>query len=483
MLFKLMATSTAARELASPPTRPPLSSDMSLQRAATSSLPADVLREIFAYLMPGKNDPANPLVPLTTICRAWREILLNSPLLWRNIVISSINTGWRYRTELEETKLAAKTCYHLAAAAKVRMSVHFVMNGSVGRGVDVLEMLLAELPRWTDAVVGIDAQVKTWYSLTTRVVDLKALPALRCLTLISPPAEFPPAFWSCLPALTELSLAHCFKNFPCGALAVAKQLEEFTAYLESEDVPPLALLAALTPKARATITRVHSRGYMDRSLPAQHLTDDLDAISPSILVWELRFGNFSGEDFMDRLFHPYRPPKFTQLRRISIVVSDTRNSPLALQELRTSIPRCECMLEYLYIRFPRYETREALLLAELGLLLRLPAMKQLSELHIHVSATPGHVNGTDIFLNSFFPPLIAPGLRMLALRGFERIRGQRIDALARARPSIEQLCVDSSIVLEQPAPVDTGLKLRLVDPSGWDHFQVEIPSKILLWEV
>ncbi|KAK1221267.1 hypothetical protein PQX77_015927 [Marasmius sp. AFHP31] len=104
--------------------------------------PADIWGEIFAHCLPTNNlnvavctDKEAPLL-LTTICRAWREIALNTPRLWSSVHISVSDTPPSMKSdqlfpEREEAYLQGiKLWLDRSGSRPLALSIHMVDNVS-----------------------------------------------------------------------------------------------------------------------------------------------------------------------------------------------------------------------------------------------------------------------------------------------------------------------------------------------------------------
>ncbi|KAF7323995.1 hypothetical protein MKEN_00621500 [Mycena kentingensis (nom. inval.)] len=460
------------------------------------NLPSDILKEIFSYLVPptARLDAFFWLLPLTTVSHDWRNAVLETPLLWSYICIEAVtqdkapNRDRAHRhvppalgvtdemlSEWAQSRAANrgwlghehKVRYHLRVASSVPLSVHFVMDHESARGAAVFDLLLAELPRWSAGFLGFsDGASPLWDVFQARAVQAP-LPGLQSLALINPPRNISPAFWESLPALKSLTLGNLLE-LPAGALKIAHQLERATLYMPHVEFirPLLPLLDALTSAIELTIVQQNS----SESLFAE---PSFFAIPKSVTLGslsELRLGNCLWYP-TSLIFGHYLAPHF---KRLSMTFGyDLHRWDDAIARLHTFLMRSGCALEYLYLELDKDDVSIHSHIASITVLLQSPEAARLSELHIRIAGASN--------ISKFLTPLTAeaeaaPRLRILALRGFDFIRGPRIDELAAARPGLTELWLDRAIRM-WGEPSQTRLKVVL--KKSWEHFDPMVPSKML----
>ncbi|KAF9077526.1 hypothetical protein BDP27DRAFT_1253488 [Rhodocollybia butyracea] len=103
------------------------------------NLPPELLAYIF--VMGSEDDPILPLT-ITHICRFWRVLALNTPLLWRRVVLGSYYSMWR------ETMYRARAC---------TLDIEFKSPGRYG------SLAFYEVQRYMHLVI---PQIRRWRSLS-----------------------------------------------------------------------------------------------------------------------------------------------------------------------------------------------------------------------------------------------------------------------------------------------------------------------------
>ncbi|KAK1227656.1 hypothetical protein PQX77_009331 [Marasmius sp. AFHP31] len=253
--------------------------DHSALRAPFRRLPADIWGEIFVYCLPtNKLNVAlcaakeHPLL-LTTICRAWREVALNTPRLWSalHIHVPEINPKPTFLARLEGIKLWLDR----SGFRPLTLSVSMVDNTPSSFAVTgfnsspytaLMDLLACYSHRWR--TLALDSGVKTPHLRPLERLTREDLPLLESIYITkvsllvevasSPnpsvsPREDPTPFANLLSQLPSLRSLHSRPG--CNLVVdIASTYRRLTHLTVSLSIPPAAALRQIAMSCRGLST-------------------------------------------------------------------------------------------------------------------------------------------------------------------------------------------------------------------------------------
>ncbi|KAK1231227.1 hypothetical protein PQX77_005663 [Marasmius sp. AFHP31] len=253
--------------------------DHSALRAPFRRLPADIWGEIFVYCLPtNKLDVAlctakeHPLL-LTTICRSWREVALNTPRLWSalHIHVPGINPNPTFPARLEGIKLWLKRSGSRPLTLSISMSDHTPSNAPAVTDFDsspytaLMDLLARYSHRWR--TLSFDSGVRSSHLRPLERFTGADLPLLETVYIgksllleatasSTPPAsshETPSSLANLLPQLPSLRSLHSQPG--CNlAVEIASNYRLLTQLTVSLAIPPGTALRQIAMSCRCLRT-------------------------------------------------------------------------------------------------------------------------------------------------------------------------------------------------------------------------------------
>ncbi|KAJ7057562.1 hypothetical protein C8F01DRAFT_1306274 [Mycena amicta] len=289
---------------------------MSSHRPPSAKIPPEIVSEIFVCCLPAS--PASPNsrvapLPLSQICARWRDIALDTPELWSNIVLK------------DDLKASVDILRLWSARARTIPMTFSLETQKVDLGRDMLVAAMEHKERWREVVLHLALRS---YGVLGGVSGA-SLPHLRHLSLrvnrpwgsFRNPGDPPPPTLDLLGA-SQLRDLRLFR-FPYTLRVPWKQL----ATLHMTDYPTHSLLEALTTlRSCNSLVHLNLYGMYGDNIPAAPEVVHLPHLESLVIT---------NSPIMRHLFLP-------RLRRLTMPL----NHP-AVQNVLPLIPKWGCTLETL----------------------------------------------------------------------------------------------------------------------------------------
>ncbi|KAJ8078168.1 hypothetical protein PM082_000374 [Marasmius tenuissimus] len=243
--------------------------------------PADIWGEIFVHCLPtNKLDVAlcttkEPPLLLTTICRTWREIALNTPRLWSalHVCVAYTDINLANPALLEGMKLWLDRSGSRPLTLSVSMSDYTPSNSPAVTGFNstpctaLMNLLASYSHRWK--TISLDSSVETWHLRPLDQLTRADLPLLESLYIARPglcdefgligppgaipPHEYPTPFANLLPQLPSLRSLHSQPASP-AVVDLASTCRGLTRLTLRLLMPPTVVLRQIATSCRALHT-------------------------------------------------------------------------------------------------------------------------------------------------------------------------------------------------------------------------------------